>query len=146
MILITRKPLDPGIITSSVENRVNGAVVTFLGTTRSETRGKQVLYLEYEAYEEMAEKMLTRIVEEIRQEWNIEYVAIAHRFGRLEIGEISLVAAVGSPHRSEAFSACQYIVNRIKENVPIWKKEVFEDGEVWVGIETTHNSVTVTPS
>ena len=146
MIVITRKPLDPASITASVENEANGAVVTFLGTTRIQTRGKQVLYLEYEAYEEMAQKMLTRIVEEIRQEWNIEYVSIAHRFGRLEIGEISLVAAVGSPHRGEAFSACQYIVNRIKENVPIWKKEVFEDGEVWVGIEATHNSVTVTPS
>ena len=135
MILITREPLDPEAITATVRKDTNGGVVTFLGTTRNDSDGRRVLYLEYEAYEGMAEKMLGRIAGEIRQRWGITDVSIAHRFGRLEIGEISLVVAVASPHRGEAFQACQYVVDRVKQNVPIWKKEVFEDGEVWVGIE-----------
>ena len=135
MILITREPLDPEAITATVRRDTDGGVVTFLGTTRNETEGRRVLYLEYEAYEEMAEKMLSRIVQEIAERWGITDVSIAHRFGRLEIGEVSLVVAVASPHRAEAFQACQYVVDRIKQNVPIWKKEVFADGEVWVGME-----------
>ena len=135
MILITRELLDPEAITATVRKDTNGGVVTFLGTTRNDSDGRRVLYLEYEAYEGMAEKMLGRIAGEIRQRWGITDVSIAHRFGRLEIGEISLVVAVASPHRQEAFQACLYVVDRVKQNVPIWKKEVFEDGEVWVGIE-----------
>ena len=135
MILLTREPLDPETITTTVRDDSNGGVVTFLGTTRDQTAGRRVLYLEYEAYQEMAEKMLSRITEEIRERWGVGDVSIAHRFGRLEIGEVSLVIAVASPHRDEAFAACQYAVDRIKQNVPIWKKEVFEDGEVWVGME-----------
>ena len=135
MILVTRESLDPEAITATVRKEANGGVVTFLGTTRSDSDGRRVLYLEYEAYEGMAEKMLGSIAEEIRQRWGITDVSIAHRFGRLELGEISLVVAVASPHRQEAFQACLYTVDRIKQNVPIWKKEVFEDGEVWIGIE-----------
>ena len=135
MILVTRESLDPEAITATVRKEANGGVVTFLGTTRNDNDGRRVLYLEYEAYEGMAEKMLGHIAEEISQRWGITDVSIAHRFGRLEIGEISLVVAVASPHRQEAFQACLYTVDRIKQNVPIWKKEVFEDGEVWVGIE-----------
>ena len=135
MILVTRESLDPEAITATVRKEANGGVVTFLGTTRNDNAGRRVLYLEYEAYEGMAEKMLNSIAEEIRQRWGITDVSIAHRFGRLEIGEISLVVAVASPHRQEAFQACLYTVDRIKQDVPIWKKEVFEDGEVWVGIE-----------
>ncbi len=135
MILLTRKPLDSEAITVTVHSDANGGVVTFLGTTRNETDGRRVLHLEYEAYEDMAEKMLTRIAQEIRERWGITDISIAHRFGRLEIGEVSLVVAVASPHRSEAFAACQYVVDRIKQNVPIWKKEVFENGELWVGTE-----------
>ncbi len=135
MILLTRERLDPEAITATVRDDANGGVVTFLGTTRNKTDGRRVLYLEYEAYEGMAEKMLTRIAGEIRERWGIAEVAIAHRFGRLEIGEVSLVVAAASPHREEAFAACQYAVDRIKQNVPIWKKEVFQDGAVWVGVE-----------
>ena len=135
MILVTREPLNPEAITTTVRKEANGGVVTFLGTTRNDSDGRRVLYLEYEAYEGMAEKMLGRIAGEISQRWGITDVSIAHRFGRLELGEISLVVAVASPHRQEAFQACLYTVDRIKQNVPIWKKEVFEDGEVWVGIE-----------
>ncbi len=133
MIEISVGPLDPEKITSRVRRSANGAVVTFLGTTRDRTEGRNVLHLEYEAYRPMADNKLAEIEEEIRQRWGIEDVAIAHRLGRLEIEEISLVVAVASPHRGQAFAACQYAVDRIKQTVPIWKKEYFEGGEVWVG-------------
>ena len=135
MILLTRKPLDPQALTATVHSDANGGIVTFLGTTRNETGGRHVLYLEYEAYEGMADKMLARIAQEISKRWGITDISIAHRFGRLEIGDVSLVVAVASPHRAEAFAACQYVVDRIKQDVPIWKKEVFADGAVWVGVE-----------
>ena len=135
MILMTREPLDPEAITATVRRDTNGGVVTFLGTTRGETDGRRVIYLEYEAYEGMAKKMLARIAGELRDRWGVTDVSIAHRFGRLEVGEVSLVVAVASPHREAAFEACRYVVDRIKQNVPIWKKEVFQDGEVWVGME-----------
>ena len=133
MIEITHEPLDPEAITAMVKNDTNGAVVTFLGTTRSFTENRKVLHLEYEAYRPMADKMLAEIVDEIRQRWSLEDVAVAHRLGRLEIGEISLVVAVASPHRKDSFAACLHCVDRIKQIVPIWKKEFFEGGEVWVG-------------
>ena len=117
MILITEEPLDPEATTALVRESANGAVVTFLGTTRDRTGDRRVLYLEYEAYRPMADKKLAEI---------------AHRLGRLEIGEVSLVVAIASPHRKDAFAACQYVVDRTKQTVPIWKKEFFEGGEVWV--------------
>ena len=132
MIQITDEPLDPAAITARVRRETNGAVVTFLGTTRSVTDDRKVLDLEYEAYRPMADKVLAQIVQEMEERWSVEDVAIAHRLGRLEIEEISLVVAVASPHRKEAFAACQFAVDRIKQSVPIWKKEFFEDGEVWV--------------
>lgn len=133
MIEITYEPLDPEAITARVQSASNGAVVTFLGVTRDNTNGRKVLHLEYEAYRPMADKMLAQIVDEIRERWGITDVAIAHRLGRLELGELSLVVAIASPHRKEAFAACQYSVDRIKQMVPIWKKEFFEGGEVWIG-------------
>ena len=144
MILLTRDPLDPEALTATVRDAANGGVVTFLGTVRNNTDGRQVLYLEYEAYEDMAEKVLARIAQEVTERWGggIVHTSIAHRFGRMEIGDISLVVAVASPHRAEAFAACQYVVDRIKQDVPIWKKEVFQDGEVWVGMEGQHTSST----
>ena len=132
MIEITLKPLDPESITEKVRRRSNGAVVTFLGTTRDSTDDRQVLHLEYEAYEPMAEKKLAEIADELRDRYGVSDVAVSHRLGRLEVGEISLVVAVSAPHRREAFEACQRAVDRIKQTVPIWKKEYFEGGEVWV--------------
>ncbi|MCZ6892143.1 MAG: molybdenum cofactor biosynthesis protein MoaE [Chloroflexi bacterium] len=143
MILVTREPLDPEVVTATVRRESNGAVVTFLGTTRNETGGHRVLYLEYEAYEGMAGKMLTRIAGEVSERWGIADVAIAHRFGRLQPGEVSMVVAVASSHRAAAFEACQYVVDRVKQNVPIWKKEVFQDGAAWVGIEGQEYSARV---
>jgi len=135
MITITRDPLKPEEITAKVRRDTNGAVVTFLGTTRLFAEGRKVLYLEYEAYEEMANKELEKIRREIQSEWNIEDIAISHRIGRVNIGEISLVVAVASPHRKEAFYACHQAVDHLKERVPIWKKEFFEDGYHWVACE-----------
>ena len=136
MIEITNRALDPQPITAAVRRDSNGAVVTFLGATRRNSMGKGVLYLEYEAYEPMALKKLSEIADEVTEKWGIEDVAIVHRIGRLEIEDVSLVVAIASPHRKEAFQACGYVVDRIKEDVPIWKKEVFEDGEVWVGCQS----------
>ena len=135
MIEITRQPLKAEEITAKVRKDTNGAVVTFLGTTRLFAEGRRVLSLEYEAYEEMALKELEKIRREIQSEWNIEDIAISHRIGRVDIGEISLVVAVASPHRKEAFLACHQAVDRLKETVPIWKKEMFEDGYHWVACE-----------
>ncbi len=132
MIDITHEALDPAAVTARVARDSNGAVVTFLGTTRNFTGHRQVLHLEYEAYRPMADAKLSEIADEMRRRWPVD-VAIAHRLGRLEIGDISLVVAIGSPHRKDAFEACQYSVDRIKQIVPIWKKEFFSGGEVWVG-------------
>ncbi len=146
MIEITHEPLDPKAITAKVRDAANGAVVTFLGTTRGRTAKRNVLHLEYEAYTPMAEKKLVEVAEEMRSKFSVKDVFIAHRLGRLEIEEISLVVAVASPHRKDAFAACQYAVDRIKETVPIWKKEFFEGGEVWVESPEDHALKSATDS
>ena len=133
MIEITHDVLDAESITSQVKHDAAGAVVTFLGTTRDHTGDRRVLFLEYEAYRPMADQELARVAEEIGARWDLTGIAIAHRLGRLELGETSLVVAVSAGHRKDAFEACLYGVDRIKQIVPIWKKEHFEDGEVWVG-------------
>ena len=135
MIELTQDQLDPEKVTSQVRRDTNGAVVTFLGSTRNNFQGKTVLSLEYEAFDEMALKKMGEIRREIQEQFQIEDIAISHRIGTVPIGEISLVVAVASPHRKEAFQACQVAVDRIKEIVPIWKKEVFEDGSRWVACE-----------
>lgn len=135
MIEVTSKPVDPEQITRTVRKGSHGAAVTFLGTVRDNAMGKKVLRLEYEAYKEMAEKKMREIAAEIKERWGLDDVSIIHRVGLMAIGDISLVIAIGSPHRKEAFEACEYAVDRIKEIVPIWKKETFEDGECWVDSE-----------
>ena len=135
MIELTYDTLDPEKTTAKVRRDTNGAVVTFLGTTRDNFEGKTVLTLEYEAFDEMALKKLEEVRQELMAEFGLEQVAISHRIGMVGIGEISLVVAVGSPHRKDAFSACHKAVDRIKEVVPIWKKEVYQDGSRWVACE-----------
>ena len=135
MIVITEQPLNPDEFTRRVCRDSNGAVVTFLGTTRDSFEGKRVIHLEYEAYEEMAYRKLEEIRQELRVEFGVEDIAIGHRIGAVDIGQISLVVAVASPHRKEAFYACHEAVNRLKHSVPIWKKEVYEGGEHWVACE-----------
>ena len=135
MIEITDQPLDAERVTNLVRRDSNGAVVTFLGTTRDDFEGKRVLRLEYEAYYDMALKKLEEIRREMQEEFGVEDVAISHRTGVVDIGEISLIVAVAAPHRKEAFYACHKVVDRVKEIVPIWKKEVYEDGSRWVACE-----------
>ena len=137
MIELTRQPLDPEAVTARVRRDANGAVVTFLGATRDFAEGKPVAHLEYEAYEPMALKKLEEIRQELRAEFGVADVAIAHRLGPVDIGQISLVVAIAAPHRKEAFLACQAAVDRLKEIVPIWKKETFADGgDHWVACES----------
>ena len=135
MVLITPDTLVPEEITARVRKDSNGAVVTFLGTTRDHADGKTVVRLEYEAYDEMALKEMEKIRLELLSKYGIQDMAIAHRIGRVDIGEISLVVAVASPHRKEAFHACHEAVDVLKERVPIWKKEYFQDGHHWVACE-----------
>ncbi len=111
----------------------DGAVVTFVGTVRDNHLGKRVLALEYEAYEGMAESEMQRIGTELITRHGLHGIAIRHRVGKLAVGEISVIIAVSAPHRSEAFAACSEALDRLKATVPVWKKEYFEDGEIWVG-------------
>ena len=115
-----------------VTNDESGGIVMFIGTVRKFTKGKEVVRLEFEAYKPMAIKEMTKIAEYIKTNYPAESVAIHHRVGVLPIGGIAVVIAVACPHRKDAFAACQYAIDTLKETVPIWKKEIFTDGEVWV--------------
>jgi molybdopterin synthase catalytic subunit len=127
-------PIDFGAMLSNAQRPDCGAVSTFLGTTRvDETSGAKVEYLEYEAYRPMAEKKLAEIGVEIGERWDAHYVSIAHRLGRVDPGEASVAIVVSAPRRSPAFEASRYAIERIKEIVPIWKREIWTDGYVWVG-------------
>ncbi|REJ08445.1 molybdenum cofactor biosynthesis protein MoaE [Halobacillus trueperi] len=130
---ITTEPLEIEEVTKRVIRREAGAVNTFIGTVREFTKGKRTLFLQYETYKEMAEKKLEQITKEIDQQWPSAEVAIAHRIGRLEITDIAVIIAVSTPHRNDSYEASRYAIERIKEIVPIWKKEYWEDGEEWIG-------------
>ena len=132
MFKIVEEPIAPDALYSSVLEDYNGAIVTFAGVVRNHSGEKRTDYLVYEAYKDMAEKKMAEVGDEVRTRWQVSNIVALHRIGRLEIGEISVLIAVGSPHRSEAFDACRYYIDRLKEVVPIWKKEVGEDGEEWV--------------
>ncbi|HEY5638595.1 MAG TPA: molybdenum cofactor biosynthesis protein MoaE [Dehalococcoidia bacterium] len=129
---VTADALDPGRVVDHVRRNDAGAIALFYGVVRDHNRDRKVLHLEYDAYPEMATSVMQRIAEEIKERFNVAEIAIQHRTGRLEIGETSLLVAVSSGHRHEAFEACQALVDRFKEAVPIWKKEVFEGGEEWI--------------
>jgi molybdopterin converting factor subunit 1 len=129
---VTAKPLDPQRLVDHVRQDESGAVAVFVGVVRNNNLGRRVLYLEYDAYPEMATQVMRQIAEEAMERWPLTDVAMQHRTGRLEIGEASLLIAVSSPHRREAFEACHHLIDRFKEVVPIWKKEVWEGGEVWI--------------
>jgi molybdopterin converting factor subunit 1 len=129
------EPLDPRANEALVAHPGAGAIVTFVGTVRDHGRGRGVTRLEYEAYAPAAERMLEQIGREIAERWQLEHVAIAHRVGSLPVGEASVVISVAAPHRDAAFDACRYAIERIKEIVPIWKKEFYEDGAIWIGSE-----------
>ena len=120
-------------VREAVEGPDAGAVVLFLGTVRNNTGGRPVKCLEYEAYPPMAEKKMAEIAQEVSDKWSIDRVAMVHRVGKLEIGEVSVAVAVASPHRKDGFEACRYAMDRLKQIVPIWKREVWADGKAeWV--------------
>ena len=129
---VTSDPLDVKAVSAIVSSADCGAVTAFVGLVRNENGGRQVLWLEYEAYEPLAEKAFARIDEEAGERWPSIGLAIHHRIGRLEIGDASVVIAAASPHRAEAFAACRYAIERIKQIAPIWKREFFEGGDVWI--------------
>jgi len=135
---ITTDPLDAREAEAAVAATDTGATVTFTGTVRDHARGQAVTALEYEAYAPAAEKMLARVADEIRERWGLERVAIIHRIGLLPPGEASVVIAISSTHRDAAFDACHYAIERLKEIVPIWKKEFYSDGATWIGSEADY--------
>jgi molybdopterin converting factor subunit 1 len=129
-------PLSPDAIAAAVDEPGAGGIVIFSGVVRNETDGRPVKFLEYEAHTAMAEAKIREIGAVIRARWTgVRRVAILHRIGRLEIGESSVLIAVSAAHRGEAFEACRYAIDTLKRTVPVWKKEHFEDGEVWVGLQ-----------
>jgi molybdopterin synthase catalytic subunit len=136
MFHVTNQPIDLDELVRFVTDPEAGAVATFIGTTRNNNEGRQVIALDYEGYPEMAEKELRRIGEDAKTKWPICRMAITHRLGPVQIGEASVVIAVSSAHRDAAFAACRFAIEEIKKTVPIWKKEVFEGGEVWIGTQT----------
>ncbi|MFD2046487.1 molybdenum cofactor biosynthesis protein MoaE [Ornithinibacillus salinisoli] len=139
---VVDKPIVVEELVKKVERREAGAITTFIGTVREWTKGRRTMYLEYQAYVPMAVKMLTKIGEEITLEWPNTKVAITHRIGRLNISDIAVVIAVSTPHRKAAYEANEYAIERIKQIVPIWKKEHWEDGETWIGDQLENKAYT----
>lgn len=133
MFKIVDSPISLDALVVQVSTRDAGAIATFLGTTRASNRGRRVLELEYEAYASMAVTEFEKIAEEARVRWNVCEIAIVHRVGVVPIGETSVAIAVSAPHRAEAIDACRFAIDRLKHVAPIWKKERFEGGEVWIG-------------
>jgi molybdopterin synthase catalytic subunit len=132
LIRVTPDVLSADEAIAAVQTRASGAVNVFLGVVRDNNLGRNVGYLEYDAYPQMAERVMRDLAEEARTRFGLEDCAVLHRTGRLEIGETSLVVAVACGHRAESFEAGHWLVNEIKKKVPVWKKEVWEDGEAWI--------------
>jgi molybdopterin synthase catalytic subunit len=133
---VTNDPIDLAELVRYVGDPEAGAIVPFIGTTRNNNEGRKVIALDYEAYPEMAEKELARIGADAAKRWPICRMAIVHRLGPVRIGEASVIIAVSSAHRDAAFAASRFAIEEIKKTVPIWKKEVYEGGEVWIGTQT----------
>jgi molybdopterin synthase catalytic subunit len=131
--LLSEEPLSLERVVDEVRDERAGAIATFTGTTRVESRGRSVVHLDYEAYEGMAEGVMQEIAEELRARYDLCAIAIHHRVGRVGIGDTSVVIAVSAPHRADALAACKDAIDTLKERVPLWKKEVYEGGEEWIG-------------
>jgi len=127
------EPLSLDAVVDEVRDDRAGAIATFVGTTRVESRGRTVLHLDYEAYAEMAKKVMAEIAGELKGRYDLCEIAIQHRTGRVDIGEASVVIAVSAPHRQDALAACKDAIDTLKEQVPLWKKEFYEGGEEWIG-------------
>jgi MoaE-MoaD fusion protein len=125
--------IDVGAVIAEVEDERAGAIATFQGTVRRQSRGRTVIALEYEAYEGMAERVMAELASGVKERYELCEVAITHRVGRCEIGDVSVAIAVSAPHRQDALSACRDLIDELKERVPLWKKELYEGGEEWIG-------------
>ena len=136
MFRVSHKAIDLQELVDHVSDPEAGAIATFIGTTRNNNEGRKVIGLDYEAYPEMAEKELLRIGGEAKKNWPICRMAIVHRLGPVQITQASVVIAVSAGHRDAAFAACRFAIEEIKKTVPIWKKELYEGGEVWIGTQT----------
>ena len=136
MFRLTDKPIDLMELVAYVTDPGAGAIATFTGTTRNHNEGRKVIALDYDGYPEMAEKELARIGKDAKTKWPICRMAIVHRLGPVQITEASVIIAVSAGHRDAAFAACRFAIEEIKKTVPIWKKEVYEGGEVWIGTQT----------
>ena len=135
LVRITDGKINEEETTASVKNNESGAVITFLGTARRSSRGREVIHLEYDAYPEMAENKMKEIITELIDKYQVNDAAFIHRIGKVELGETIVIIAVSAPHSKEAFEASRYAVKRLKSVVTIWKKEVWADGEEWIGYE-----------
>ena len=133
MIRVTDKPISPELVVNEVKTGSSGCVVTYVGLIREHSQGKPVLSVEYEDTEGKAEDRLRRIASEVKQKWPVNNIAIYHRVGKLKVGDINLVVAVASAHRSEGFAACQYAIDLFKQELPTAKKETYLDGSFWTG-------------
>jgi len=142
---ITREPIASAGLLEGIKRPDDGAAVVFEGVVRNHSRGRRTIFLEYEAYEEMALKQMESLIAESRAQFQIRSAAIIHRLGKLEIGETSVVIIVASAHRAAAFDACRWLIDRLKRTVPIWKKEHFEDGAVWSDGEPFPEHITLNP-
>jgi molybdopterin synthase catalytic subunit len=142
-IALTREPIDAPTLLSAAREATDGAVVVFDGIVRNNTRGRQTLHLDYEAYEEMALKQMYSLAAEARLRFNVRHVAIVHRLGRLAIGETSVLVVVASAHRAQAYEASRWLIDTLKRTVPIWKKETFADGAVWADGEPFPETIAV---
>jgi molybdopterin synthase catalytic subunit len=138
---VVEAPLDASAVAALVAAADAGAIVTFIGTVRDHARGRVVRWLEYEAYAAGCLPIFAQIADEMRAQWPVGLVAIHHRVGHLEVGAASVVIAVASAHRHEAFAACEYAIDRLKQLAPIWKKEAYADGEVWIGAEAAYQAL-----
>jgi molybdopterin synthase catalytic subunit len=121
------------VVMAEVEGEDAGAVASFIGTVRARSRDRDVLYLEYEAYEGMAEQVMAELAASLKAKYELREVAISHRVGRVDVGEASVAIAVSAPHRQDALAACREAIDTLKQTVPLWKKEVYEGGEEWIG-------------
>jgi molybdopterin synthase catalytic subunit len=132
MIEITREPISPELVVSKVKTDSSGCVVTYIGLIREYSQGKAVLSVEYEDVQGTAEERLWEIAGKIRQKWQLNNVTICHRIGKLKVGDINLVVAIAAAHRQEGFAACQYAIDQFKQRLPTRKKEIYQDGSIWV--------------
>ena len=130
---LTDRPIDPAAVIREVSDPRAGGIATFIGTTRVESRGRAVHYLDYEAYGGMAEEVMAEIADDLKKKHDLCEIAITHRVGRVDIGELSVVIAVSAPHRAAALAACKEAIDTLKQTVPLWKKEFYEGGEEWIG-------------